>query len=210
VVLSWAGDGEQSPVRLERKLLTPHPAGKAGETRGTAPAEKGLMAPPPELINQSFLVESKEACAVDKTVRLHETYEYRAQRVSRAEVDGKAVELVGELSAPVDVEVKDVFPPNVPTELAAVATLGENGAAPAIDLSWQPGSEAELAGYIVYRRESDGAWQRISPETPGIEPGFHDAQVQPGHTYHYAVSAVSKGGQESERSTEAKETVPQP
>ena len=153
---------------------------------------------------------SKEARAIDKTVRLHETYEYRAQRVNRAEVDGKTVELAGELSAPIDVEVKDVFPPNVPTELAVVATAGENGARPAIDLSWQPGSEAELAGYIVYRRQGNSDWQRISPVTPGIEPAYHDSQVQPGHTYHYAVTAVSKGGQESERSTEAEETVPQP
>jgi fibronectin type 3 domain-containing protein len=91
-----------------------------------------------------------------------------------------------------------------------VASEGENGAGPAIDLSWQPGTEADLAGYIVYRREDDGAWQRISPPQPVVGPAFRDAQVQAGHAYHYAVSAVDQGGHESARSAEAQETVPNP
>ena len=93
--------------------------------------------------------------------------------------------------------------------LVAVAAAGENGAGPAIDLSWQPNTEADLAGYVVYRREGDGGWQRVSPATPVVEPAFHDPQVQPGHTYRYAVSAVDNGGHESTRSAEAQETVPQ-
>jgi len=114
----------------------------------------------------------------------------------------------------VRVEVLDIFPPAVPTGLAAVSTAGENGAEPgaqpAIDLSWQPDTEADLAGYIVYRRAGDGEWQRISPVQPVVGPGFHDAQVQAGHTYHYAVSAVDQGRHESARSAEAQETVPNP
>lgn len=42
-----------------------------------------------------------------------------------------------------------------------------------------------------------------------VEPAFHDPQVQPGHRYEYAVSAVGKNGRESERSAAAQETVPQ-
>jgi hypothetical protein len=137
-----------------------------------------------------------------------ERYEYRAQRVSRVDVEGKTLELAGELSAPVDVEAKDVFPPEVPTGLAAVATAGENGAGPAIDLSWQAELDPALAGFVVYRREGDGEWKRVSPTTPSIAPAFHDANVEPGHTYRYAVSAVDKNGRESARSAEAQETVP--
>ena len=201
VVLSWTADGESAAVRLQRRLLTP-PATKA---------QQGPLAPPPEAIHETLLVDSgaQQGRAMDTTVRFGESYEYRAQRVTRVNVDGKTLELAGELSAPVDVEAKDVFPPNVPLGLVAVAAAGENGAGPAIDLSWQPNTDSDLAGYVVYRREGDGGWQRVSPATPVVEPAFHDPQVQPGHTYRYAVSAVDNGGHESARSAEAQETVPQ-
>lgn len=201
VVLRWTADGETAPVRLQRKLLTP-PANKTTQ---------GALAPAPEMVNETLLVQEgvAEGRAMDTTVRMGETYEYRAQRVSRVEVEGKTLELAGELSAPIDIEAKDVFPPDVPSGLAAVATAGENGGAPAIDLSWRANLDPSLAGYLVYRREGDGEWQRVSPATPSIAPAFHDPDVQPGHIYRYAVSAVDRNGRESARSPEAEETVPQ-
>jgi len=209
VVLHWAPVPEQEPsaIRLHRKLLTP-PAAKPHE---------GLLAPQPEPAEQSLLVDScapegrvGECRALDKQIRFGQSYEYRAQRVARVTVDGKTLELAGELSAPVRVEATDIFPPAVPTNLAAVATAGENGAGPAIDVSWQPVADPGLAGYAVYRREGDGAWQRISSAVPLVPPAFRDAQVQPGHTYRYAVSAVAQNGHESARSAEAEESVPNP
>jgi fibronectin type 3 domain-containing protein len=88
--------------------------------------------------------------------------------------------------------------------------VGEDGAATAIDLSWQPVTDANLAGYAVYRREGEAAWERISPAELLVPPAFHDAQVQTGHTYRYAVSAIDAGGHESARSAETQETVPNP
>lgn len=215
VELRWAAIGaaasESSAMRLHRKLLTP-PAAKP---------QQGLLAPQPEPLEQNLLVNacapegSMGFCrALDKNIRFGQTYEYRAQRVARVTVDGKTLELAGELSAPVRIEALDVFPPEVPTGLAAVATAGENGAAPAIDLSWQPVTDTDLAGYAVYRSEKVGegeaAWQRISPAEPLVPPAFHDAQVHAGHTYRYAVSAIDQGGHESARSAETQETVPNP
>jgi fibronectin type 3 domain-containing protein len=110
----------------------------------------------------------------------------------------------------VQLEAKDIFPPAVPTGLAAVASAGENGSETAIDLSWQPVTENDLAGYAVYRREGEGEWQRISPAPPQVPPAFHDPQVQPGRTYRYAVTAIDQGGHESARSVAAEETVPNP
>jgi hypothetical protein len=202
VVLNWTADGETVPVRLERRLLTP-PAAKA--------AHEGPLPAVPEPVHQLFLVEKgvEQGRAIDESAHFSESYEYRAQRVARVEVDGKVLELAGELSAPLEVDVKDVFPPAVPTGLVAVSSAGGEGVGPSIDLNWQPNTDADLAGYIIYRREHDGQWQQVSPAMASVEPAFHDAQVRPGHSYEYAVSALGKNGRQSERSAAAQESVPQ-
>jgi hypothetical protein len=200
VVLRWNPAGEFA-VRLRRKLLTP----------SAAKPRQGLLTPPTEPVEQSLLVEANAGSrALDKAIRFGQTYEYRAQRVARITLEGKTLELAGELSAPVRVEAQDIFPPEIPIALAAVATTGDTPAQIAIDLSWQPVTDANLGGYIVYRREGDAPWQRISTAEPLIGPAFHDAQVQQGHTYHYAVNAVGQNGHESPQSAETEETVPNP
>jgi hypothetical protein len=217
-VLHWNADTTPSPttaIRLHRKLLTPQPS---TEPAVKPDSQQGFLAPPKEPIEQSLLVDSttQPAQALDKTIRFGETYEYRAQRVARITVDSQTVELAGPLSDPIRVEAIDTFPPAVPSGLAAVATAADSAAgaspspSPSIDLSWLPVAEADLAGYAVYRREGEGAWQRISPAQPVVGPGFHDPEVQPGHTYRYAVTAIDQLGHESARSPEAEETVPNP
>lgn len=217
VVLRWTpGDAATRQtarivIRLHRKLLAP-------EQKVKPKTQQGIFAPQTEPMEQSLLVEPLAASAgrapdraLDKDIRFGQVYEYRAQRVALVTTGSQTLELAGPLSAPVRVEALDVFPPDVPTGLAAVAAPAEPGAEASIDLSWQPGADADLAGYRVYRREGDGSgWLRISPMQPLVAPAFHDAQVQPGHTYRYAVSAIDQGGHESARSAEAEETMPNP
>src|ERR1700761_6107322 len=137
----WTPGSDQAPVRLQRKLLTPPQA----NTKETKPKED-LTAPPPEPLEQNLLIEDvQQGRALDKTIRFGETYEYRAQRVSRVIVDGKTLELAGALSPPVRVEAKDVFPPAIPTGLVSVATQPHDGVELAIDLSWEPDAEADVA-----------------------------------------------------------------
>jgi hypothetical protein len=223
VVLRWTPvSAAQEPlptaVRLHRKLLNP-PAAKPRPK-----PQQGPLTPAPEPVEQSLLVEADSRAGhprtIDKNIRFGQVYEYRAQRVARVPLNGQTLELAGELSAPVRVEAQDIFPPDVPARLAAVASVVENAAQTApqytIDLSWQPVTDPDLAGYIVYRHQETGeeggesAWQRISPAQPLVPPAFRDDQVQPGHTYRYAVSAIDQGGHESARSAETRETVPQP
>jgi len=229
ILLHWTPappDSAPTAVRLVRTLLTP-PAKK--------PGLRGPLAPPAEPLQQNLLVDA--AAHTDRTldtgIRFGETYEYRAQRVARITVSGQTLELAGPLSAPLRIEAINTFPPAVPRGLAAVATAGENGAAPAIDLNWQPNTEPDLAGYIVYRRElgipnerslplgtpaasgetspsANATWQRISPAQPLVGPSYQDANVLPGRTYAYAVTAIDQDGHESARSAEAEETVPVP
>jgi len=224
VVLRWSvnptgGDAtaaQHTVIRLHRKLLTPEPKAESAAKTGS---QTGFLAPPKEplernLLVQSLLVESGTQSGgspdrtLDKTIRFGQTYEYRAQRVAHVLFGDKTLELAGPLSDPVRVEALDVFPPAAPSGLAAVATAADSSSGPSIDLSWLPVTDADLAGYAVYRREGDGMRQRISPQQPVIGPGFHDPQVQPGHTYHYAVTAIDQLGHESARSPEADETVP--
>jgi hypothetical protein len=217
VLLRWMpAQHETAPVavRLERKLVSA-PVRAPSQKK----AAEGPLAPRPEPAERNLLVEpathtdSSPGRALDSTIVFGETYEYRAQRVARVRVNGETLELAGPLSSPVRIDAVNVLPPTAPRGLAAVATAGAEGAGPAIDLNWQPNTETDLAGYVVYRREAgatEPSWRRISPAQPAVEPGFHDANVQPGHIYRYAVSAVDQQGHESARSAEAEETVPGP
>jgi hypothetical protein len=212
VVLHWTPDGsaaQSTVIRLHRTLLTP----PAAEPTAKPAARQGLLAPPKESVEQTLLADSgpSQDRVLDTTIRFGATYEYRAQRVARIEVDGKIVELAGPLSAPIRVEAVDTFPPATPSGLAAVATAADSSVGLSIDLSWLPIGEADLAGYAVYRHEGAAdPWQRVSAPEPLLGPGFHDPHVEPGHTYHYAVTAIDQLGHESPRSPEAEETVPNP
>ncbi|HUN85562.1 MAG TPA: fibronectin type III domain-containing protein [Terracidiphilus sp.] len=200
VVLHWTPDNEKAAVRLQRTLENP-PAVKP---------KKQVLGEAPESAEQNLIVEdgSQSGGAIDRSIHFGDTYIYKAQRVAQIEAEGQTLELDGAFSQPVRVEALDVFPPAVPKGLAAVATAGEDGSPPAIDLSWQPNTEPDLAGYIVYRREGDGPWERISPAQPVAGPSFHDDHVKPGETYTYAVSAIDQGGHESARSAATLERVP--
>lgn len=205
VVLRWNPSVPGASIRLRRTLLTPPPA----------KVQAGPLPSKAAPVEQNLIVEAAPgavpAQALDTNIELGNAYEYRAQRVIREPVDDHTtIELQGELSPPIRVDALDVFPPAVPVGLAAVATAADSasGTPASIDLSWQPNTEPDLAGYEVYRREDQTPWQRISAGQPLPGPAFHDANVVPGHTYRYSVSAVDKGGHESARSAEASETVP--
>lgn len=204
IVLRWSAADPGASIRLHRRLLTPPPA----------KSKVGPQSAPPESVEQNLLVDSDPGAtpsqAIDKSIVFGNTYEYRAQRVVRANVDGQSLEFEGALSAPVRVEALDIFPPSVPTGLAAVATAADpaSNSPASIDLSWQPTSDSDLAGYAVYRREEQTPWQRISGDQSVIGPAFHDAHVLSGHTYQYAVTAIDKDAHESDRSAPASESVP--
>jgi fibronectin type 3 domain-containing protein len=153
-----------------------------------------------------------QSATLDKTARFGDIYEYTAQRVERLTVATKSgaqtLELPGEVSPPVRVDVLDTFPPAIPTGLVAVAVAEEK----AIDLSWQPDTDEDLAGYIVYRisvsGEASSSWQRVSGDQPIPTPAWRDPSVEPGHSYRYAVTAIDLTGHESKRSIETEESVP--
>ena len=203
VALHWTPDPTESPtttVRLVRKLLSPQTDTKQ---------KQSPLAPTAEPAEQSLLVTSSNAHggALDNSAHFGQTYEYRAQRLVWFTAEDKKLELDGPLSAPLRIDMVNIFAPAVPEGLVAVAAPG---AAPSIDLSWQPDTESYLAGYAVYRREGSGEWRKVSGEQPVTGPGFHDINVRASHSYEYAVTALGTNSRESARSAPAQETVPEP
>jgi hypothetical protein len=151
---------------------------------------------------------------MDSSFEWEKTYLYRVTTVTTIKRADSEVQVEGDDSAPVRVVAHDVFPPSVPTGLQA-AYSGE-GQKPFIDLIWAPVTNADLAGYNVYRLEagaettSGGAGEKMVKVNSELvkSPAYRDSAVESGKTYTYSVSAVDVRGNESRRSEETSEAVP--
>ncbi|MGA7887378.1 MAG: fibronectin type III domain-containing protein, partial [Acidobacteriaceae bacterium] len=87
------------------------------------------------------------------------------------------------------------------------AVFSSVGQKPFIDLTWAPNLESDLAGYNVFRRVDNGQFEKLNQQLVTTS-SFRDENVEPGKKYIYSVSAVDLRGNESQRSAEASETVP--
>ena len=143
---------------------------------------------------------------LDRSIEWEKTYGYRATVVTMIQAaNGTEQEVEGDDASSLLVFAHDVFPPATPSGLEAV--FSGPGQKPFIDLVWTPNTEADLAGYNVYRHEEGG--QPIKLNSDLIKsPNFRDAMILPGHEYFYSISAVDVRGNESPHSAEANETVP--
>ncbi|HEY6768507.1 MAG TPA: hypothetical protein VI386_27430 [Candidatus Sulfotelmatobacter sp.] len=150
--------------------------------------------------------EERQMSFTDSNIEWERTYFYRAKAVTVIEVRGKPdLQIAGDDTAEVKVVAHDVFPPAIPSGLQAV--FSGPGRDRFIDLIWAPGTEADLAGYNVYRREGNSTLVRVNAELVKV-PAYRDGTVSAGKTYFYSVSAVDVRGNESGKSEEAKENVP--
>jgi hypothetical protein len=143
---------------------------------------------------------------IDHSFEWEHTYSYRAAVVTLIARDGKPeLQVEGEDTPTVTVFAHDVFPPAVPSGLQAV--FSGVGQAPFVDLVWAPDTEADLAGYNIFRHQEGGQPVKINSELAKV-PNYRDAEVRSGKTYFYSVSAVDVRGNESAKSEEANEAVP--
>ncbi len=125
---------------------------------------------------------------IDTATEYGTSYEYSVQTALKA---GEA-EAESELSGLTTIVPRDVFPPATPKDLTAVVSSG------AVELGWERNTEADLAGYRIYRSKNGGAFERVSEIVEA--PSYSDAKVEAGAKYAYAVSAVDRVGNESPRS----------
>ncbi|HEX6804273.1 MAG TPA: hypothetical protein VF133_11390 [Terriglobales bacterium] len=144
--------------------------------------------------------------AVDSSFEWEKTYEYRVTVVTLvAQSNGTEQQIEGDDSPVITVVAHDTFPPATPSGLQAV--FSGPGQKPFIDLVWNANTEADFAGYNVYRSEEGATAAKINSELVK-SPAFRDTNVVAGHTYLYSVSAVDVRGNESPKSEETSETVP--
>ncbi len=143
----------------------------------------------------------------DSEIEWQKTYMYRADTVTTVREANKPQVLIeGDDTPEVKVFANDVFPPAVPSGVQAV--FSGPGQKPFIDLVWAPVSDADLAGYNIYRHQQGMPAVKLNAE-PVKTPAYRDTSVTPGNRYFYSVSAVDVRGNESAASEEASETVPQ-
>lgn len=143
---------------------------------------------------------------LDRSAEWEKTYLYKIAAVTVEPVQGKDERIEGDDSSEIEVFVHDVFPPATPTGLQAVSSGTPQQ--PFIDLSWAPNTESDLAGYNVYRHEEGAEPVKINSELVKA-PTYRDPAVAAGHRYSYSVTAVDVRGNESGKSAEASEPVPQ-
>ncbi len=158
------------------------------------------------VVGEVQLSTDPHARFVDTGFEWEKTYLYRVVVVTSVIRGGAAaVQVEGGPSADLQVFAHDVFPPAAPAGLQAVAS--GVGQPPFVDLTWAPNTEADLAGYNVYRHQAGQQPVKINTELVKA-PAYRDREVTAGHNYFYAVTAVDLRGNESPRSPETSESVP--
>ncbi len=150
-------------------------------------------------------IESSASQIVDHSFEWEKSYSYRCTVVTVIHTEGKPDgQFEGDDTSEVHVFAHDVFPPAVPGGLQAVYSGA--GQQSFIDLIWAPDTDADLAGYDVYR--SDGGPRAKINRALVQSSAYRDSDVQSGKTYTYSVTAVDVRGNESKPSSEAVESVP--
>jgi len=122
-----------------------------------------------------------------------QTYYYQVS----AEFGGPGRLAMSEASPTASVKPRDIFPPAAPQGLHGLYASG------AVELVWTANTEADLAGYNVYRLENQTP-QRVNKALLPT-PVFRDTTAPAGKTLTYYVTAVDLSGNESQAS--AKEEV---
>jgi fibronectin type 3 domain-containing protein len=153
--------------------------------------------PPDQMLQTHFL---------DHSFEWEKTYYYHVTPVTLVTLPGEApLAVEGDDTSSLKIWAHDIYPPAVPSALQAV--FSGVGQQPFIDLTWAPDSDADLAGYNVYRREPGGAPGKLNSQLVKT-PAYRDTGVVSGKKYVYSVSALDLRGNESARSEEASESVP--
>jgi len=168
VDLSWSAPASGPPARGYNVY------------RGTQPGVYGA-AP----LNSSPLLEQRFQ---DSTVSNGTTYYYAVRAVGGDQPPFRE----GKSSAEVAVTPEDLTAPAPPSGLSAIPSEG------GVALAWSPNTEADLQGYLVYRREPEGVTPTRLTPSPILTTTLTDRTARPGATYLYSVTAVDRSPRHNE------------
>jgi hypothetical protein len=229
-MIEWSPQHTAATVELVRHLeAAPTPTKASPPKPAPKPASKPIFKPSPKSTARPSPKPSQPTSStptdvklqtphqatdpggtIDRTAQFGETYQYTAQRLRTASITGHPLQLRSSMSQPIVLALKDTFPPQPPTGLAAVP--GGADTHTSIDLSWEPDTDADLAGYIVYRQPADATGAFTSPAirlnaTPIPSPAYSDQTAIIGQNYAYRVTAVDTVGNESAPSADVQEKL---
>ena len=198
IVVSWTESPQPSGASSGGYRVYRGEMESAPET-ATPGLSQAKLTSPMELLGPSSSTDFS-----DSHFEFGKTYLYAVRSVAQFGAD--SVESAD--SAPLVVRPRDIFPPASPRGLEAAIIPATPQAPSYVELSWAISSEGDLAGYNVYRSDSeDTPGERINNEVLP-SPVFRDISVVPGGRYFYRVSAVDRAGNESPKSSAVQAEVP--
>jgi hypothetical protein len=103
---------------------------------------------------------------------------------------------------------RDLFPPAAPQGLLVVPVPAQGDTPAHLELSWAISPEPDIAGYNVYRSDSQGTRGARQNQDLLLTPAFRDISLAPGKRYFYSVTAVDRSGNESVASDVATGDLP--
>jgi len=184
VRLNWSQqllpDATNESILVHRILTTP-------------PTQKQKSA----LVLDTYLnVSGDPGVALDPTAVPNAEYSYSLQRTTHSTYAAVKIETLSVSTNAITVSTKDTFPPAQPTGLAAVLLNAST-----IDLSWNPNTEPDLAGYLVYRHADNSADVKVTA-APVTTPDYRDAIAAPQSGQHlcWSIVAVDTTGNQSQPS----------
>ncbi len=219
VVLEWRreGEGKVEVVRtLAGGVAVDQAAARATPRKGMLPGRSAGPSTLVRLEGGGAEPGGQAAGILDASAAPGTGYIYQAERIRPMRVGGETVMVRSEPTLPIEVGMRETFPPMPPTGLVTVPGLRDLGGgkmAATLDLSWQPNSEADLEGYQVYRTDLGPARPEKTPRRltakPVQGPAYRDMEILAGERYEYRITAVDHSGNESRPGDPEEDSIPQ-
>ena len=203
IALSWT-PSETAPGAATASVSLDYRVYRAEVSAGVSAAAAQPNAAAQSELQPIALVQSNSYD--DANVAVGHTYRYVVRSV--AKFGEQSVESLDSNDA--IIAANDVFPPAAPQNLVAVIIPATDGQPAYIELSWSISSEADLAGYEVFRSTDEGTQgERLNSELLSA-PTFRDTNVTARQRYFYRVRAVDQAGNASPLSATVQANLAEP